>query len=66
MDEQKVEAPGRCSRCGGAGKVVCEFCEGSRRLSYFPGQNVITGRCPKCVGTGEMTCQDCQGSGRAG
>ena len=71
---QMVEIPRRetCSTCAGKGTkpgtspVVCQYCQGSGRISHNQGLFSIRTTCPKCRGRGQMIkdpCPKCSGTG---
>lgn len=51
-----------CKKCGGTGKKICQFCEGTTLMVGFLGNRVP---CVPCEGTGTlgMKCKECGGDG---
>lgn len=61
---------GKCSTCGGSGRLKCDTCDGSGKCTNCHGSGLVTcehcdgtGDCPNCDGTGKVTCTRCEGSG---
>ncbi|XP_057836033.2 uncharacterized protein LOC131046331 [Cryptomeria japonica] len=58
--KQTVNGPGiLCDPCGGAGWVVCDFCEG-QKTNVKARNNRLYRRCPSCRATGFLICQKCR------
>lgn len=51
-----------CKKCGGSGKKICQFCEGTTFMAGFLGNRVP---CVPCEGTGTLgiKCKECGGDG---
>ena len=46
-----------CMRCGGKGSLVCEECQGKRKIR----KEMVTEKCKDCNGTGRVKCPSCRG-----
>lgn len=51
-----------CKKCGGSGKKICQFCDGTTLMVGFLGNRVP---CVPCEGTGTLgiKCKECGGDG---
>ncbi len=46
-----------CMRCQGKGSLVCEECQGKRKIR----KEMVTEKCKACNGTGRVKCPSCRG-----
>ena len=54
-----------CAECGGAGDLLCTYCEGSGILTLGDAITENTSECPTCLGRGKVQCLTCIGLGLA-
>lgn len=60
VDGTEEEGVGGCGACGGAGWVLCDFCQGKKNNVKSETGSRVYRRCPTCKAAGFILCPRCR------